>query len=264
MSSAASAFDAGPEIKPAKRYKVQRRWRRVSGVQTAAEMIGPLEQGVEIAGLTNGQFSLIDIIIHILDQIGPAHVAISTWTMGIYETDLAAQFVNEQRFLSMRMMVDPSMFSRKPELAGALVQAFGIESFRAVNTHAKFATMSNDEWKITIRSSMNLNRNKRIESFDIGTDPELCAWYLEIIDAIWKGSTDSGGTQSEKFFATILDAFETGASVEDLAAMGGTRMNAGPAMGAGKSIAALGSGLKSMTAGAGLADMAKSLRRLGD
>lgn len=43
--------------------------------------------GDDICGITNGQFSLIDIIDHVLTQTGPADVAIATWTMGVYDAE---------------------------------------------------------------------------------------------------------------------------------------------------------------------------------
>ena len=208
MKSGKHPFDAGPLIPVAIRRPVKRRWRRVSGVEHAAEMIGPIERDVEICGLTNGQFSLIDMIAHVLDCIGPADIALSTWTMGIYEQEHAAAFVENGRIRRMRMRVDPSMFGRKPELAGALVRKFGAESFRAVNTHAKFCVLTNDEWAVTIRSSMNLNRNRRIEGFDISEDRGLADWFLEIVDEIWRMAAGSDGTQSLAFFEGILDKFE--------------------------------------------------------
>lgn len=181
-----------------------------SAVGRASEVIGPIEKGVEITGLTNGQFSLIDIIAHVLAEIGPADVLVSTWTMGIYDAGEAEAFCKNGAIRSIRWLVDPSMFGRRPEIAGKLIQAFGSEAFRAVNNHAKFATLVSDGFSICIRSSMNLNPNKRLENFDISESAELVAFYNALADDIFARYPPGaeGPTQSRKFFADILKTFE--------------------------------------------------------
>lgn len=183
-----------------------------SAVGSAAEMIGDLERGVEVCGLTNGQFSMIDMLEHILNQVGPepADCTISTWTMGIYDQSRAADFVVNGRIRSIRWIVDPSLFGRRPELAGRLVEAFGADSFRTVNTHAKWATVRNSSWAVCVRSSMNLNPNKRLENFDISESPELTAFFEGIVTDVFGrfDPEDNGRTQSYAFFADVLEKYE--------------------------------------------------------
>lgn len=191
------------------RRKVNKRRVAISGLANAAQLIGPIAKGEDITGLTNGQFSLIDIVEHVLDCIGPADVAISTWTMGVYDAEQVQSFYANKRIRSIRWLVDPSMFGRRAALAGSMVKAFGAESFRAVNTHAKFATLQNENWAITIRSSMNLNRNERLESFDIAEDRQMCDMFTKLVDQVFKTLSARSRTQSREFFEGLLAAFET-------------------------------------------------------
>jgi hypothetical protein len=158
---------------------------RESAERTAAQVIGSLTDGDDICGLTNGQFSLIDIVSHVLSQTGPADVTIATWTMGVYDAEIAYSFVRDSRIKSMRFLLDPSMFSRRPELASVLVAGFGSESFRAVDSHAKFATIRGDNLAVTVRSSMNLNRNTRLESFDLTCCNEMTAFFEAVVNRVW-------------------------------------------------------------------------------
>lgn len=190
------------------RRRVTKRRIETSGLATAARLIGPIAKGEDVCGLTNGQFSLIDILEHTLDCIGPAEVAISTWTMGVYDMEHAAAFYADRRITKIRWLVDPSMFGRLPALAGSLVKAFGAESFRAVNTHAKFATLANAEWAITIRSSMNLNRNERLESFDITEDRALCDHFTRLVDQVFAQVPEASRSQSREFFDALLAEYE--------------------------------------------------------
>lgn len=191
-----------------KRRGVKRRIR-VSAVGAAADVIGPLQDGDDVCGLTNGQFSLIDIIEHVLGQAGPARLTISTWTMGIYDLDVAARFCADGRIRGCKWIVDPSFFSRRVELSGRLIEAFGVESFRAVNTHAKWVTVRGDDLAVVVRSSMNLNPNKRLENFDLSVDDGLCAFFEGFVDDVFASQRADGDmSQSLSKFQDILDKYE--------------------------------------------------------
>lgn len=186
MSKFALDFDARQTPPRSIRRKVSKRSIRADLSGTAAACLGHLEAGDEISGLTNGQFSLVDMLLHLARDIGPADLCISTWTMGVYDTDQAFAFTRAGIFRSTRWIVDPSFFGRNAELAGKLVDAFGAGSFRAVNTHAKFATMRSDRISLVIRTSCNLNRNDRMESFDISADDELTQFYERTVADIFE------------------------------------------------------------------------------
>ena len=188
------------------RRKTQRRLFRDSGIDSAAKMIGAVCDGDEICGITNGQFSLVDIIEHLLSQTGPATICIATWTMGIYDADKAYSFVQDKRIKSIRFVLDPSMFLRRPELASVLVKGFGPDAFRAVNSHAKFATVRGDRLAVTVRSSMNLNENRRIESFDISVDPAITAFFEGLVERIWNSVSADNRSQSEAVFTKLFEA----------------------------------------------------------
>lgn len=183
-----------------------RRVFRKDGHADAAALIGDLSDGEEIAGVTNGQFSLVDILRHVLTQTGPADVVIATWTMGIYDAEKAYAFVNDHLIRNIRFIVDPSMFMRRRELSSVLVKGFGVESFRAVNSHAKFCTVRGESLAVCIRSSMNLNENNRLESFDISVSDEMTRFFEGLTDEIWRTVDKSNKSQSRTLFASLLGA----------------------------------------------------------
>ena len=156
-------------------FKSKPRKRKIiaNGCATAADMIGPIEYGCEIFGLTGGQYSFIDILEHCLNNIGPAHCMIATWTASYASIEKAKRFCGDSRLLSCTWMVDNSFVTRKPELCKQLVSRFGYDCIRTCPSHAKFLLLWNDDWNIVIRTSMNLNQNKRVESFEISDDAEL-------------------------------------------------------------------------------------------
>lgn len=204
-------------IPPAVRRRVTKR-PLASATESAARLIGAIEPGTEITGLTNGQFGLIDIIEHVLAEIGPADVAISTWTMGIYDADRCAAFCANGQISSIRWLVDPSMFGRRPELSVPLLRAFGAGAFRPVNTHAKFCTLVNAIAAVTIRSSMNLNPNRRMETFDITESRDLAAFFNAVVDDVFGRFDGDNRSQAVAQFVSILQSVEAAPATAQLLA----------------------------------------------
>ena len=60
--------------------KPKRVTRRTISAASAAEAVGPLHHGIEVYGLSKGQFSLIELLEYVIGVTGPADVVISTWT----------------------------------------------------------------------------------------------------------------------------------------------------------------------------------------
>lgn len=154
----------------------------------AAEVIGPLVPGTRVTGLTAGQFSAIDAMEHMVDELGPAAVRISTWTTGLYDVQRAKDIRVAGRISDIRMLLDRGTFEKSPKFAGPLIEALGVDAFRCLSVHAKVIIVSGARGSAVMRSSMNLNKNLRTEQFDIDVDDAVAAFYTEWFDALWDQS----------------------------------------------------------------------------
>ena len=141
--------------------------------EPASRAVAGLRRGGRVVGMTKGQFSMIDLIRAIIDKTGPAHLQLSTWTAGIRDAHSAAFLLEAGRLLSVRILVDRSFATRQPRYCAAVRRLFGDEAIRCTRTHAKVALISNDDWSVAVRASMNLNRNPRFENFDIDDNPKI-------------------------------------------------------------------------------------------
>lgn len=142
--------------------------------------------GMEIFGLTRGQFSLSDLLEAALIKTGPAALAISTWTTAHTDVERMMSLLKNGLITNCRWLVDQTFVRRVPALAAQIRQQFGDDAIRVTKTHAKFATITNENWQIAIRSSMNLNQNPQLESFQIGHDPLLCTFLNNALADIWQ------------------------------------------------------------------------------
>jgi hypothetical protein len=156
-------------------------------LETAREAIAPLERdGMELYGLTRGQFSLSDMLEAITEKTGPAELSISTWTAAGTDVRRMLELLESGRITACRWLVDQTFIRRCPSLVAQIRRQFGADAIRVSRTHAKFAVVSNERWKVALRSSMNLNQNPRLESFEVGHDPLLCRFLIEVLNDIWR------------------------------------------------------------------------------
>ncbi len=164
---------------------MKRSIRDARRVKTAAEVIGPLDKETEVYGFTKGQFSIVDIIQHCLLQTGPARLDLFTWTSANTEISTILALLTSNLLTDSRWVVDLSFNRREPALAARIREVFGADAIRVAKNHAKFFLIGNEEWKVVIRTSMNLNFNPRFENFQVAHDPDLYAFHDRIFQEIW-------------------------------------------------------------------------------
>lgn len=158
---------------------------RLAKSLSAEEAIGELKPMQDVYILTFGQFSLVDALVHVLKQTGPANVDLSTWTAADAHLERTKALMDSADILRFRMIVDRSFESRQPEYVYHMQKLFGVSCIRAVRTHAKFFVVTNDRWKVVARTSMNLNENPRLENIEISTDPALALFLTDVVDEIF-------------------------------------------------------------------------------
>lgn len=165
---------------------MKKRTLQVNPFQSARESIGPLAQGCRLTGVTKGQFSLLDLIRAVAEQTGPADMTVSTWSTGIRDTENLGILIDQGLFRSVRLCLDRSFATRQPKYLDAVLRVWGTENIRMTRNHAKFFLLRNESWNICCRSSMNLNRNPRLEQYDIDDSLELCEFFEKLINEVFK------------------------------------------------------------------------------
>ncbi len=193
----------------AKGLTLRREWKRryfvASRLESAAETIGAIRPGDEISGLTCGQFSMIDIVEHMVREAGPSDVFITTWGSGIYDVERAAVLASQGAIRSIRFMLDRMTFSKAPKYAVPMIEVFGAGAFRDASIHAKIALVASDNVRMVCRASMNLNKNLKLEQFDISACDEMYAFFSEWAERLWSAASPEG----ERAFQRIWDEYAT-------------------------------------------------------
>lgn len=154
-------------------YSSKKSIARRTGTINAQEAIKGLTKDNRITGLTNGAFSLISLIDATLEITGKADIIISTWSAGVYDVNAIKQLIESGHIGDFKIILDRSFKTRQSQYAVTVEDLFANENIRTTNTHSKFVLIKNDAWNICIRSSINLNENKRCENFDVDNDIDI-------------------------------------------------------------------------------------------
>jgi len=134
-----------------------------------------------IIGLTNGNFSLIDLIYSVLKKTGKARVVIGTWSAGIKDTHQIKWMMDSDLITDIKILTDHSFKTRQKKYAASIEDLFTIENIRTGEMHAKFVLIENNDYKVAIRSSMNLNANKTCELFEIDEGCDIYDFLMRFV-----------------------------------------------------------------------------------
>jgi len=164
------------------------------------------ENGCHIVGLTMGKFSLIDMIHSILKKTGPADLYIATWSAGIKDAHQVKWMLDTSLIRSVRLLTDHSYVNRQSKYAMAIEDLFGKANIRTSEMHAKFVVIKNEEFSVTILSSMNLNANKTCESFVIYENEDVTQFHMGFIQHHFESMRD-GWERSGAVVQETLNAY---------------------------------------------------------
>lgn len=159
--------DISEFVASAVRMRPRGQRRAVETFRSAQETIGPIERGMHLFAMTRGQFSMIDAILHCLDVVGTASVSVWTWAVADYEVEAMGGLMARDAIREGTLICDASSDNRSPEVIQKWRDRFGADHVRICRNHSKVARVWNDEFRILLRGSMNLNYNPRFEQLDI-------------------------------------------------------------------------------------------------
>lgn len=158
--------------------------------------------------VTRGQWSMVDAILHVLDQVGPASLSLWTWTVAEYEVQTLTRLRLDARLTGGLLVIDGGARQRNADLIAEWKGTFGPASVRYCRNHAKIARIeSASGLRLLLRGSMNLNFNPRFEQFDVTEGGEDFA-LVERIEAELPILSDLASGAEVWKASRVGDAFE--------------------------------------------------------
>lgn len=130
--------------------------------------------------VSDAEFSTHELITHILHETGPAQVRISSFS--ITETAIRSFLRLQESGLitSMKCLFDLSV--KRYRLGLLFFASNVINQIGMTNIHAKMAFIENENWKVVVITSANLNINDKKEAGVIISMPWQYQYMLEMYE----------------------------------------------------------------------------------
>jgi hypothetical protein len=152
----------------------------------AEKLLHPDAMGMLVPGrdkhfYSSGAFNLIQLILYILKQTGPAHLFLTTYSISMDSINALRRKVETNELLSVRFLIDNRVRSISPKPFDYLVTTFP-DSYRCLALHAKVALLYNEDWKITVVGSQNATHNPKLERGIIHTGGDIFDFDFKMLN----------------------------------------------------------------------------------
>lgn len=143
--------------------------------QTLDFVFGSIKENTTVHFSTGAEWSMIELLMYLLEQSGPADVIMSTFEISEYPARLIQQLIECGSITSFKCLLDYRSKERK-EGVFHLVKNIAVQ-IKSIPCHAKVTVIRNDSWNIVVVGSANYTRNIRIEAGVIDTNPEAVLFH---------------------------------------------------------------------------------------
>lgn len=157
-------------------------------VLDSPEYLGRIEHGANKHFYTRGAFDLVQLVLYILKQTGPADVVIASYSIAEQTLKTLLRMVETGEILSIRFLIDNRVRSISPKPFDFLVTSFP-DCYRCLALHAKVALIGNADWQITVIGSQNATHNPKLERGIIHTDPNIYLFDYSVLDDEFNSGT---------------------------------------------------------------------------
>ncbi len=126
------------------------------------EVIDYVKKKFTVFWVSNGNWSMHQLLMALLDIAGPAVVYISTYALSETPARYLVQLKEAGIITELYCVIDNRVDTRTAATL-QVIKAIA-KQFSLIDTHAKVTVITNDDWKITVIGSANYTENKRYEA----------------------------------------------------------------------------------------------------
>lgn len=153
------------------------------------DALGAVTPGTDKHFYSSGAFNLIQLVLYILKQTGPAHLFLSTYSISNESLATLVKYRDRGDILSVRFLIDNRVRTISPKPFDFLVTSFP-DAYRCCALHAKVALVWNDIWHVSVVGSQNATHNPKLERGIIHTGRAIFEFDLKTLcDEFQRGST---------------------------------------------------------------------------
>ena len=163
----------------------------VLDVISSPDMLGAIDfdSGTAKHYYSSGAFNLVQLVLYVLRQIGPAHVLLASYSVSERAVTTLKNHVDKGDILSMRFLIDNRVRTISPKPFDHMITAFP-GCVRCRTLHAKVALIWNDSRHVDIVCSQNATHNPKLERGTIYTSQQVFDFDKEVLEYEFEQGTD--------------------------------------------------------------------------
>jgi hypothetical protein len=147
-----------------------------------------LERNTQLHFCTEGKWSSHELLAKLLEITGPADVELTSYSFTEDPVRMLTQYLDSGIIKNLMVLVDKRVKVQNPSAYQLAVANF--RYMKLVQIHAKVMIIRNDKYSITVISSANYTRNKRIEVGCITENFEIAMFHQNWIAKHFKDDMD--------------------------------------------------------------------------
>jgi|GWRWMinimDraft_12_1066020.scaffolds.fasta_scaffold00565_10 hypothetical protein len=169
------------KVRPIAQYRNRsKREVQIARNKSASETIGAITKGSGFTAITAGHWDMISAVKHVLSEIGPADVWISTWIPAMQEIVDLKDMIAEGQIRKIKLLIDIGFVSNREIHAAKVMEWIGAENIVTARNHSKMALFRNEHFDYCLRGSLNLNANNRCENIDGDESKSMVETFLPL------------------------------------------------------------------------------------
>jgi len=142
-----------------------------------SHLVDGLASGNDIHFVSNGKWSMHDLLLSCLDIIRPATLYFSTFSITEFPARVLAQCLEQGSLEGIHMLLDYKAKARYPAVFQIMQNISS--RIRLMPVHAKVMVLQGQQSSVTVTGSLNWTKNPRIEAGLISTSPAVAAFHKQ-------------------------------------------------------------------------------------
>jgi hypothetical protein len=140
------------------------------------DVLALVAQQITVMWVSDGRWSMHQLLMSLLDISGPADVHISSYALSETPARYLVQLKNTGIIRTLNCVLDNRVDTRTASTL-QIIKTIS-DDFALVDTHAKVTVITNEEWNIAVVGSANYTENKRYEAGSITSTKEAADFQL--------------------------------------------------------------------------------------
>ncbi len=145
-------------------------------------LIDTLQKGKLVHFVSNGDWSMHDLIVELLKVYAPAELWFTTYALREFAVRQLLTALNKKQLVAVHILIDYKARARTPDVIQ--LAEMNVNRVHLTSVHAKVCVLKSPKGNITINSSANWTSNPRIESGTISLNDQVAEFHINWINKI--------------------------------------------------------------------------------